>query len=127
MRLAIKFNEEQMVRDDILEAGELENMLDNARESEAWGCFRILNIEFIENQFILNEGFDIQFALDQISSYGDYIENEIGEPPMYYLELMNENDYMGDDATFDYCGSYVSLILYAIQWAMEIGSYEEII
>lgn len=126
MRLLIKFDEEQMVRDGILEEGELSEWLDAAREPDEYGCFEILNMEFTHGRFILNEGFDIQFATDQVSEYEDCLDDDMMERPMYYMELMNRNDYLGDDAAYDYCGSYVSKILDMINWALEIGSYEEI-
>lgn len=125
MRLVIKIDERSLRECLIDDEVSVEDIMSWAEESNEWGCFDILNMELSDGVIKLNEGFDIGWAMDQVSEYEDYIENEIGTPPVYYTELMNRNDYMGDDAAFDYCGSYMSTILGIIAYMMEVGSYDE--
>lgn len=90
-----------------------EEQLDMAQESDAHGCWEILKLKLVGDELIPQEGFDIVEAVRTIEEYMEYIDDEDSLPQPEYLTRLYEinNNYLGDDAYYDYCGSYVSMIL----------------
>lgn len=90
-----------------------DELLGYAIESDAHGCWEILKLKLVGDELIPQDGFDIDEALQTIDEYMDYIDNEDSLPQPEYLTRLYEinNNYLGDDAYYDYYGSYVSMIL----------------
>lgn len=144
-RLKIEISDRMAINSGAYSEDDIDYLLDPnddyevgcAAEANELGCFEILNMEFhhtydkelntrSDGYIILNDGFDIGFATEQLDQYFDYVNEQSDTVPMYYTELMRRNDYLGDDAAFDYAGSYMMVILDIINWALENGAYEEV-
>lgn len=90
-----------------------DELLDYAIESDAHGCWEILKLKLVGDELIPQEGFDIVEAVRTIEEYMEYIDDEDSLPqPEYLTQLYERNTHLGDDAYYDYCGGYVSMILH---------------
>ena len=118
---------EQMILAGITDFEEDDDLQYFLGESDCCHALEILNMEYTGGTIILNEGFDIQFATDEIDEYLAYIEDDTLTAPLYYQELLDYNDgWLGDDTCYDYAGSFVYAILEVVNWCLEQGSYIEI-